>query len=82
MDNCNINGEMLTIDQKVNNNNNYQMNSINFNGNNNTLQITETINNLVLNGCNNKIFVSSKIYNILLNGNKNQINVLFPINLV
>lgn len=74
MDNCNIDGEMLTIDHKViiiiN-----QMNSLNFNGNNNTLQITETINNLVLNGCNNKIFVSSKIYNILLNGNKNQINV-------
>ncbi len=71
----NKNNEMLNIDRKVNILTKNKYDCFNFNGNNNVVQISETVNSIFINGNNNKIFLSCKIPSMIVNGNNNQINV-------
>lgn len=72
----NKNNEMFNIDRKVISKCLKQYDCFNFNGNNNVVQISETVNSIFLNGNNNKIFLSCKIPSMIINGNNNQINVI------
>ncbi len=71
----NKNNEMINIDRKVLFDLIMQYECYNFNGNNNVVQISETVNSIFLNGNGNKIFLSCKIPSMIINGNQNQINV-------
>ena len=75
------NNEIVTIYQKVKNTIYFQSSSVTLNGNENTIQVNEQVDNLVIIGNKNKIYIISKVYKLVIKGTSNIVNVMKSVNL-